>query len=37
MITWLVAITLAMLVVVMLLVAAWAYQTAHRLDRLHVR
>ena len=30
-------IALAVLVVVILLVAAWAYQTAHRLDRLHVR
>jgi 8-oxo-dGTP pyrophosphatase MutT (NUDIX family) len=36
-ITWIVAIALAVLVVVILLVAAWAYQTAHRLDRLHVR
>jgi 8-oxo-dGTP pyrophosphatase MutT (NUDIX family) len=36
-ITWIVIIALAVLVVVILLVAAWAYQTAHRLDRLHVR
>jgi 8-oxo-dGTP pyrophosphatase MutT (NUDIX family) len=36
-ITWLVIIALAVLAVVILLVAAWAYQTAHRLDRLHVR
>jgi hypothetical protein len=36
-ITWAVIIALAVLVVVILLVAAWAYQTAHRLDRLHVR
>jgi 8-oxo-dGTP pyrophosphatase MutT (NUDIX family) len=32
-----VIIALAVLVVVILLVAAWAYQTANRLDRLHVR
>ncbi len=37
MITWIVVVALALLVVVILLVAAWAYQTAHRLDRLHVR
>ncbi len=37
MITWVVIIALAVLVVVILLVAAWAYQTANRLDRLHVR
>jgi 8-oxo-dGTP pyrophosphatase MutT (NUDIX family) len=36
-ITWLVIIALAVLVVVILIVGAWAYQTAHRLDRLHVR
>jgi 8-oxo-dGTP pyrophosphatase MutT (NUDIX family) len=36
-ITWAVIIALAVLVVVILMVAAWAYQTAHRLDRLHVR
>jgi 8-oxo-dGTP pyrophosphatase MutT (NUDIX family) len=36
-ITWIVVITLAVLVVVILIVAAWAYQTANRLDRLHVR
>jgi len=36
-ITWVVIIALAVLAVVILLVAAWAYQTAHRLDRLHVR
>src|ERR1700754_3367210 len=35
--TWVVVIALALLVVILLLVAAWAYQTAHRLDRLHVR
>jgi 8-oxo-dGTP pyrophosphatase MutT (NUDIX family) len=29
--------TLVVLLVVLLLVGAWAYQTAHRLDRLHVR
>jgi 8-oxo-dGTP pyrophosphatase MutT (NUDIX family) len=36
-ITWVVIIALAVLAVVFLVVAAWAYQTAHRLDRLHVR
>jgi len=36
-ITWIVIIALTVLIVVILLVAAWAYQTAHRLDRLHVR
>jgi hypothetical protein len=36
-ITWIVVITLAVLVVVIMLVGAWAYQTANRLDRLHVR
>jgi 8-oxo-dGTP pyrophosphatase MutT (NUDIX family) len=36
-ITWVVVIALAALAVVLLMVAAWAYQTAHRLDRLHVR
>jgi 8-oxo-dGTP pyrophosphatase MutT (NUDIX family) len=36
-ITWVVIIALAVLVVVILLVAAWAFQTANRLDRLHVR
>jgi 8-oxo-dGTP pyrophosphatase MutT (NUDIX family) len=36
-ITWVVIIVLAVLAVVVMLVAAWAYQTAHRLDRLHVR
>ena len=37
MITWVVVIALAVLAVVFLVVGAWAYQTAHRLDRLHVR
>jgi 8-oxo-dGTP pyrophosphatase MutT (NUDIX family) len=36
-ITWVVVVTLAVLVAVILLVGAWAYQTANRLDRLHVR
>jgi 8-oxo-dGTP pyrophosphatase MutT (NUDIX family) len=36
-ITWVVAITIALLVVVLLLVGLWAFQTANRLDRLHVR
>ena len=35
--TWLVVTALVVLLVVLLLVGAWAYQTAHRLDRLHVR
>src|SRR4051812_49537166 len=34
---WLVATALVVLLAVLLLVGAWAYQTAHRLDRLHVR
>jgi 8-oxo-dGTP pyrophosphatase MutT (NUDIX family) len=34
---WLVVTALVVLLAVLLLVAAWAYQTAHRLDRLHVR
>lgn len=37
MITWVVAITIALLVVALLLVGLWAFQTANRLDRLHVR
>ena len=37
MITWAVVIALLLAVVIILLVGAWAYQTAHRLDRLHVR
>ena len=37
MITWIVIIALALLVVVVLAVGWWALQTAHRLDRLHVR
>lgn len=37
MITWIVVIALAVLVVVILVVGAWALQTANRLDRLHVR
>jgi hypothetical protein len=36
-ITWVVVITLALLVVVFLLVGLSAFQTANRLDRLHVR
>jgi 8-oxo-dGTP pyrophosphatase MutT (NUDIX family) len=36
-ITWVVVIALAVLAIVFLVTAAWAYQTAHRLDRLHVR
>lgn len=37
MITWIVVITLAVLLVVILAIGAWALQTANRLDRLHVR
>lgn len=37
MITWIVVTALTALAVLILLVAAWAYQTANRLDRLHVR
>ena len=37
MITWAVVITLGLLVVLLLMVALWAFQTANRLDRLHVR
>ena len=37
MITWIVVITLALLVVVLLAIGAWALQMANRLDRLHVR
>ena len=36
-ITWIVIVALALLVVVLLLVGLWAFQTANRLDRLHVR
>jgi 8-oxo-dGTP pyrophosphatase MutT (NUDIX family) len=36
-ITPVVIVALAVLIVVILLVAAWAFQTANRLDRLHVR
>jgi 8-oxo-dGTP pyrophosphatase MutT (NUDIX family) len=36
-ITWIVVITLAVLVVVIMAVGAWAFQSASRLDRLHVR
>ncbi|KUI20000.1 NUDIX domain-containing protein [Mycobacterium sp. GA-2829] len=35
--TWAVIVVLAVLLVVALLIGTWAYQTAHRLDRLHVR
>ncbi|HKP43141.1 NUDIX hydrolase [Mycobacterium sp.] len=37
MITWVVVIALAVLVVVIVVTGAWAFQTANRLDRLHVR
>jgi len=35
--TWILVVALALLLVVLLLVGAWAYQTANRLNRLHVR
>jgi hypothetical protein len=35
--TWIVVGVLTVLVVALLLIGAWALQTAHRLDRLHVR
>ncbi|MFS0901078.1 exopolyphosphatase, partial [Mycolicibacterium litorale] len=35
--TWVVITALVVLLVVVLLISVWAYQTAHRLDRLHVR
>jgi 8-oxo-dGTP pyrophosphatase MutT (NUDIX family) len=34
---WVVVALLVVLLLVLLAVGAWAYQTAHRLDRLHVR
>lgn len=37
MIPWVTAITITVLVAAVLLVGLWAYQTANRLDRLHVR
>ncbi|MGV0834647.1 NUDIX hydrolase [Mycolicibacterium thermoresistibile] len=37
MISWVIIVALAVLVVVIAIVGAWAYQTANRLDRLHVR
>jgi 8-oxo-dGTP pyrophosphatase MutT (NUDIX family) len=36
-ITWIVVIALVVLFVALLLAGAWAFQTANRLDRLHVR
>jgi hypothetical protein len=36
-ITWVAISALALLVVVLLLIGLWAFQTANRLDRLHVR
>ena len=35
--TWLVVAAIALLVLVLAVVGAWAYRTAHRLDRLNVR
>ncbi|KRE31730.1 exopolyphosphatase [Mycobacterium sp. Soil538] len=37
MIPWVTAVAIALLVAAVLLVALWAFQTANRLDRLHVR
>ena len=37
MITWIVVIALVILAVVLLVGGVWAFQTANRLDRLHVR
>ncbi|MBX7453448.1 NUDIX domain-containing protein [Mycolicibacterium sp. 3033] len=37
MIPWVTAVLIALLVAAVALIALWAYQTAHRLDRLHVR
>ncbi|MGE2734280.1 NUDIX hydrolase [Mycolicibacterium vaccae] len=37
MIPWAVAVLAVVAVLLVVLVALWAYQTAHRLDRLHVR
>ncbi|MDT5150277.1 MAG: hypothetical protein QOI01_2010 [Mycobacterium sp.] len=37
MITWIVVIALALLAAVLLVGGVWAFQTANRLDRLHVR
>jgi 8-oxo-dGTP pyrophosphatase MutT (NUDIX family) len=36
-VTWLLVTGLVVLLAVLLVVGTWAYQTAHRLDRLHVR
>ncbi|MDG4669334.1 NUDIX domain-containing protein [Mycobacterium sp. 236(2023)] len=37
MIPWLTAVVIALALAAVLLILAWAYQTANRLDRLHVR
>ena len=37
MIPWVTAVVIALLVAAVAVIALWAYQTAHRLDRLHVR
>ena len=37
MITWLVVVVLVLVAAVLLIGGIWAFQTAHRLDRLHVR
>jgi 8-oxo-dGTP pyrophosphatase MutT (NUDIX family) len=36
-IPWVTAVVIALVVAALLLILAWAYQTANRLDRLHVR
>ncbi|EJZ04324.1 hydrolase, nudix family protein, partial [Mycolicibacterium vaccae ATCC 25954] len=37
MIPWVTAVVIAVLLAAILLTIGWAYQTANRLDRLHVR
>ncbi len=37
MIPWVTAVVITVLVAAVLLVGLWAFQTANRLDRLHVR
>lgn len=37
MISWVIVVALAVLVAAIVIVGVWAYQTANRLDRLHVR
>ena len=35
--SWLLIVALVLLALTVLITVVWAYQTAHRLDRLHVR